>query len=247
MSEKKAVKGHYIIVAVTVLLMMLFLLSGAAEAKETEGVIGLPNPFRDFASTEEAEATAGFPLEVPDYIANQGSWQRNAIGWWYQRADGSWPFQTWEWIEGKCYYFSSQGYCQLGGTTPDGYMVNAKGEWTKDGKDVCDSSKVDSTVYSVTMVQAIENDLMQVIYSDGNNSFMIRKSCGNEDISGDYNVYPSDAYTELNGMQVRLRGNGSKVCAATWYDGSYSYAIDANSDQDGLSKDFVVKIISQVR
>ena len=39
------------------------------------------------------------------------------------------------------------------------------------------------------IIQAIENDIIQVIYDDGTNSIYIRKGAGTEDISGDYNEY----------------------------------------------------------
>lgn len=44
----------------------------------------------------------------------------------------------WNWIDGKCYYFEErpgyyQGHLYQNTTTPDGYTVNANGEWIVDG------------------------------------------------------------------------------------------------------------------
>ena len=44
----------------------------------------------------------------------------------------------WQWIDGKCYYFSQvsdgkKGHLVKDMITPDGYTVNANGEWTVNG------------------------------------------------------------------------------------------------------------------
>lgn len=67
------------------------------------------------------------------------SWQQNAIGWWWQNDDGSWPANTWKWLDGnrdniaECYYFDGNGYMLANTTTPDGYTVNENGAWTVNG------------------------------------------------------------------------------------------------------------------
>lgn len=66
-------------------------------------------------------------------------WQRDDTGWCWQKEDGSRITGQWEWLDGnqdgiaECYYFDQGGYMQSGGTTPDGYMVNADGAWIVDG------------------------------------------------------------------------------------------------------------------
>lgn len=62
-----------------------------------------------------------------------GQWQQNETGWWYQNDDGTYPNSGWQWIDGKCYYFTPEGYCLTGTTTPDGYTVDASGAWTVNG------------------------------------------------------------------------------------------------------------------
>lgn len=67
------------------------------------------------------------------------SWQKNDTGWWWQEDNGSYPTNTWQWIDGnndgvaECYYFDESGYCLLNTTTPDGYGVNGDGAWVVDG------------------------------------------------------------------------------------------------------------------
>lgn len=65
--------------------------------------------------------------------AMAASWQQDQVGWWYQNDDGSYLKDGWNWIDGRCYYFNSDGYCLLDTVTPDGYTVDVSGAWTVDG------------------------------------------------------------------------------------------------------------------
>ena len=64
-----------------------------------------------------------------------GSWQRNERGWWWQEDNGSYPVNTWCWLDGngdgvsECYYFDNNGYMLANTITPDGYQVNGDGAW----------------------------------------------------------------------------------------------------------------------
>lgn len=46
-------------------------------------------------------------------IATAG-WKKNVVGWWYQRADGSYPAKNWEKINNRWYWFDSRGYMVTG-------------------------------------------------------------------------------------------------------------------------------------
>lgn len=69
-------------------------------------------------------------MSIPAFA---GRWQQNPGGWSYQNDDGGYPADTWQWIEGKCYYFGGDGYMLSDTTTPDGHTVDATGAWTVDG------------------------------------------------------------------------------------------------------------------
>ena len=43
-----------------------------------------------------------------------GGWKKDSKGWWYQRADGTYPKNQWEKINGKWYHFDASGYMQTG-------------------------------------------------------------------------------------------------------------------------------------
>lgn len=42
--------------------------------------------------------------------AGKAEWVKDSKGWWYRRADGSWPKSKWEKIAGDWYWFGSDGY-----------------------------------------------------------------------------------------------------------------------------------------
>ena len=64
-----------------------------------------------------------------------GTWKSDSNGWWYQKDDGTWYNNGWQWVDGnndgvsQCYYFTNSGYILTNTTTPDGYQVNADGAW----------------------------------------------------------------------------------------------------------------------
>lgn len=80
--------------------------------------------------------TMAFAMNI---TALAGQWRSDANGWWWQNDDGSYPRNTWQWIDGnndgikESYYFDPNGYCLLNTTTPDGYAVNDTGAWTVNG------------------------------------------------------------------------------------------------------------------
>lgn len=63
--------------------------------------------------------------------AQAAEWQQDTAGWWYEQ-DGGGYATGWNWIDGKCYYFTDNGY-MVANTEIDGYTLNADGQWTVDG------------------------------------------------------------------------------------------------------------------
>lgn len=62
-----------------------------------------------------------------------GQWRQDSTGWWYQNDDGSYFNNGWNWIDGKRYYFTPEGYCLLDTQSPDGYSIDSSGAWTEGG------------------------------------------------------------------------------------------------------------------
>lgn len=81
-------------------------------------------------------ALLSFTLAHPVFA---GEWKQDAKGWWYQNTNGTYPTNTWRWVDSdndgtcECYYFDANGYCLMNTTTPDGYQVDSKGAWVENG------------------------------------------------------------------------------------------------------------------
>ena len=67
-----------------------------------------------------------------------GQWKQDATGYWWDE-NGSYPKNEWKWLDGngdgisESYYFGADGYLLTNTTTPDGYTVNADGQWVENG------------------------------------------------------------------------------------------------------------------
>lgn len=76
---------------------------------------------------------------LPAGQAYAGEWRQDETGFWYQEDDGSYPINSWKWIDGngdgiaECYFFDRSGYLAVNTTTPDGYTVDENGAWVLDG------------------------------------------------------------------------------------------------------------------
>ena len=104
------------------------------------GAFGLMKPF-------SLKKTAVRPLILAAALAAAFSAEAFAAGWTedgdgshrYQRADGTYAEGCWEWIDTdgdgqeEAYCFSTEGVLYIGTVTPDGYTVNASGQWTENG------------------------------------------------------------------------------------------------------------------
>lgn len=79
-------------------------------------------------------------------------WQKDNTGWWWQNDNGSYPSNTWQWVDGnndgvsECYYFNGNGYMLANTTTPDGYVVNADGAWVVNGVVQTKAAEVQNTM-----------------------------------------------------------------------------------------------------
>ena len=74
------------------------------------------------------------------FLSNQafGYWVENTEGWNYQKPDGTYVTNAWEWIDGdfdgyaELYYFDENGYC-VKNCIKDGRSLNEDGAWTYRG------------------------------------------------------------------------------------------------------------------
>lgn len=61
-----------------------------------------------------------------------GAWEAVGADWKYKNDNGAYSANCWQWIDGKCYCFGSNGIMYKDCTTPDGYKVNKDGAWVDD-------------------------------------------------------------------------------------------------------------------
>ena len=99
--------------------------------------------------------------------------------------------------------------------------------------------------YTQGTIQAVENEMTQVIYTtEAGEEITLRKGTGTEDISGDYNEYAEENTLDVDGTSVTARGSDGLVYAATWTDGTYTYAITASA---GLESDSVSALVPSIQ
>ena len=103
-----------------------------------------PEPAAPAANDEDRAARASSESEEPPTMAapdetGRGTWVRDSVGWWWRRADGTYPASQWVGIGGSRYYFYDSGYMATGWfrggadwffLAPSGALV---GGWLRDG------------------------------------------------------------------------------------------------------------------
>ncbi len=89
--------------------------------------------------------------------------------------------------------------------------------------------------------------MIEVQYANQNAEqvYSVRKAEGNEDISGDYNVYENEQPENVGNISVTLKGNNDTWSVATWENGGCSYAVTAG-DQP-LTLEEMLDVVRQVQ
>ncbi len=80
-------------------------------------------------------AAISMVFTVGTTTAAYAQWQQDEIGWrWVLERDGSYKSHGWHRIDGKMYYFTSEGYCLINTTAPDGSILNENGARVVNGE-----------------------------------------------------------------------------------------------------------------
>lgn len=98
--------------------------------------------------------------------------------------------------------------------------------------------------YTEKTIQAVDNEMIQVIYGPGENKICIRKALGSGDISGDYNTYDDESMITAGDLQVKAKGNDGALHVLTWTSGAYTFAINCD---EGVDKDFAAELVQSVK
>ena len=99
--------------------------------------------------------------------------------------------------------------------------------------------------YSMGLIQNLDQEIIQVFYfKDGSDdSILIRKGTGADDISGDYNEYTETKEVQIDDVQVTEKGNDGTVSLTTWTTEDYTYSVSVPE----MTADEVTAIIEQVK
>ena len=92
-------------------------------------------------------------------------------------------------------------------------------------------------------IQAVDQEMIQVIYSADENQILIRKAPGTRNISGDYNNYQKEETITVDEMQVTLKGNDGVISLPTWSANDYSYSIYVSA---GMAQDSIVSLVQAI-
>ncbi len=95
----------------------------------------------------------------------------------------------------------------------------------------------------VTLIQVMNDKMIQVFYGEDEDRVIVRKAEGSEDISGDYTEFGETGTVDVNGAEVTLKGDEGKVKVAIWTAGKYTYAVDADQP---VSQDTMAAWISGI-
>jgi hypothetical protein len=97
--------------------------------------------------------------------------------------------------------------------------------------------------YSKKDISYIKNNLIQVVFREGEKSLHLRKARGHEDISGDYNIYNKIDVQQIKAYSVTLKGRDDGFFVAFWSYGSFSFAVTSSSP---LRAEFIKSLITEM-
>ena len=94
--------------------------------------------------------------------------------------------------------------------------------------------------YKTEEITVVGNDFLQIIYiNDSDEIIYYRTAVGNEDISGDYNIYTNTKMIKVGDLEVTARGN-ENISVAVWNAGDLTYSIQ--SDRELSEKEITLYI-----
>ena len=93
-------------------------------------------------------------------------------------------------------------------------------------------------------ISYIQGTLIQVVYGSEDKELCIRKGAGEDDISGDYEVYEKEEEMTFGGKTVLTKANADGIYTATWTEEGYAFAVSCDSP---MTEEMVKTLAEQVR
>ena len=163
-----------------------------------------------------------------------GAWRQTESSWWYDNGDGTFPNNTWQWIDGnndgvaECYYFYANGL-MASNTVVDGYTVNANGAWTDGAGNV--QTKSLNVQSSVGSANANHQKTLQELYQENfTNGTFIDYNNGASVGGVNTGFIGSGSYSTDNNEEVKSLEEYSESELYKMITGSYSSANDLQRD-----------------
>lgn len=97
--------------------------------------------------------------------------------------------------------------------------------------------------YKIDTISTMEDNFIQIFYKNGEKEINYRIALGNNDISGDYNVYKNIEKININDLDVTVRKNDDTL-SAIWTKGDNTFSIFSN---DKISQEELIEIISSIQ
>lgn len=94
--------------------------------------------------------------------------------------------------------------------------------------------------YNIKYINTISRNVFQICYMNKENDIIFRMGQGIEDISGDYNNYETNNTVNINGSNVKLKGDNDLIKVAVWSANNMSYSI---SITNGMKQDEIINLI----
>ncbi len=98
--------------------------------------------------------------------------------------------------------------------------------------------------YQISNISFIQNELIQVIYTEGESQLYLRKGKGLLDIAGDYNHYLYEEDMLMDSTVVLLKSGDDGIHCVNWYSDRNSFSITSTAP---LVKSTVEKFVAATR
>lgn len=99
--------------------------------------------------------------------------------------------------------------------------------------------------YELSGCMLYEGAMLQLTYTNGENSIVYRTAEGSNDISGDYERYSEETTVENDaGVSIALKGNASGYHSARWTNGGMAYSLHSDVP---LSESELLRIVNSVQ
>lgn len=97
------------------------------------------------------------------------------------------------------------------------------------------------TGYTRSAIRAIKGEMIELIYTSGEDEIRLRAAVGESDISGDYNTYDESQELTVNDHKVTAKGNGGSIMVATWSMDDHSFSITSTAGIPSAVVEDIVK------